>query len=166
VQSSADAVKTPVSIPWCNFFGLQMWSAFENAFLLCNKEQMADLFFDLGYICASSGEIEYAKRCFHLSLVNSNSNQDALAGLAQIAYYQGDRQKAVSLLSASLTASGKEGVSLETLYNMAVCYEELGDYGNAFQYAQMAQNIANGLGAVDKEVKDLISRLEVVIHSS
>ena len=86
-------------------------------------------------------------------------------GLAQIAYYEGDRQKAVSLLSVCVATSLKEDASLESLYNIAVCYEELGDYGSAFQYAQLVKGHSSGLGAVDKEAKDLIVRLEAAIHA-
>lgn len=142
-----------------------MWHAFESAFALSNNEQLTDLYYNLGYICAFSGEIEYAKRCFRLSLSSGPNNPDALAALAQLAYFEGDRQKAVTLFKASITTSGQGDVSLEMLYNLAICFEELGDYDNAFKYGLIAQNGTNGLGAVDKDIKNLMLRLQEIMHS-
>lgn len=123
-----------------------MWSAFENAFLLCNKEQLADLYYNIGYIFLCSGEMECARRCFRLSLISTgNSSPDALAGLAHIAYYEKDLQKAITFFTVSVSSTGKEEASLETLYNLALCYEEAGDYGNAFKYVQMAAESTNSL---------------------
>lgn len=141
-----------------------MWHSFESAFALCDKEQLGDLYYNVGYIFACSGEMDYAKRCFKMSLTSEPNNPDSLAGLGQIAYFEGDRQKTVALLTASMTITGKDATSLDVLYNLAVCYEELGDFDNAYKHAIMVNCHAKAAEVVDKEVKNLVTRLENIVH--
>ena len=144
---------------------LQMWHALESALPLCNKEQLGDLYFNMGYICMCSGDMEFAKRCFRLSLNSVPNNPDALSALAQISYHEGDRKKAITLFTTSLTGLDPEEQPLETLYNIALCYHETGAFSQALSYTQMAWKAGKGLGSVDSDVKRLLTLLESVIHS-
>lgn len=86
----------------CQQFDLVM-PCLENALTLAKENQLADVWYNLGHVALTAGNLEISSLCWRLSLALNASHTEASNNLAVVAIIQGNAEEAKALFKVSFS---------------------------------------------------------------
>ena len=113
-------------------------TCFERALALADKENVADVWYNLGTVAVSIGDLNLAEQAFQLALTSDNNHCEAYNNLAVLVSRQGRNEQARAYYLASIAINPD---LYEAHYNLSLLSQQLGDLNTGYREIRKALDI-------------------------
>ena len=121
------------NIGLCCFYAQQYdmsLTCFERAKDLANKENIADVWYNIGHVAVGIGDLNLGYQAFQLALISDNNHAEAYNNLAILEIRKGKAEQARAYFMSAITINQE---LYEAHYNLAILSEGQGDLNTSFK---------------------------------
>ncbi|ESN91534.1 hypothetical protein HELRODRAFT_156123 [Helobdella robusta] len=115
-------------------------TCFQRALLLSDSQSSGDVWYNIGHVALSIGDLNLASRCFHLSLAENNDHAESYNNLGVIEFMKGHTELSKAFLQASFNLSSAH---FEPYYNYALLANKLGDLQTSYNSIRKSLQISS-----------------------
>ncbi|PAA46722.1 hypothetical protein BOX15_Mlig015055g1 [Macrostomum lignano] len=141
----------------CCFYAQQYdmcLTCFDRAITVAKKEELADVWYNLGHVALAVGDLSLSYQAFRLALSYNNDHAEAYNNLGVLELRRNNLEMARSFFQAASTLSPS---MFEPHYNVAIMAERMGDLQSAYQSVNRAQQFFPN----HSDSKDMLNALKV-----